>query len=206
MPLMSRRCSAGTARAAVRSITGTTTSMLNATSMPPSTPTRVPMKPISAPWMTKMPIIERGDAPSVRRIAMSALLVGDRHHLRRHDVECGDRDDQRQDDEHHALLDLHRAKEVALVLRPVAHVDLDPRHARPDRARPAARRRVRPAQPHAGWRLRAGTASRVVEFDQRERRCRTRTFRPRRCRRRESFFSRGSMPAGVTVPPGQRRR
>jgi hypothetical protein len=29
---------------------------------------------MTAPWMTKMPMIERGDAPRVRKMAMSACL------------------------------------------------------------------------------------------------------------------------------------
>ena len=53
---------------------GTMMSMLNATSRPIATPASVPMMPAAAPWTMKMPMIERGVAPSVRRIAMSACL------------------------------------------------------------------------------------------------------------------------------------
>ena len=47
------------------------------------------------------------------------LLVGDQHHLRRHQVERAHRDDQRQQDRHHRLLHLQRAEQVGVVLGPV---------------------------------------------------------------------------------------
>jgi hypothetical protein len=62
----------------------------------------------------------RGLAPRVRRMAMSARLSVYRHHQRGHDVERGHRNDQQQDQEHHALLDFHGAKEVGVAAGPVA--------------------------------------------------------------------------------------
>jgi hypothetical protein len=53
---------------------GTMTSTLSATSTPSPTPSRAPITPTSVPWITKMRMTERGEAPSVRRIAMSACL------------------------------------------------------------------------------------------------------------------------------------
>ena len=57
-----------------RSSAGTITSMLNATPSPSSRPARVPITPTIAPCTTKIPMMERGLAPSVRRMAMSARL------------------------------------------------------------------------------------------------------------------------------------
>ena len=50
------------------------TSMFTAVTMPSTTPISVPMTPISMPCTTKICITERGWAPSVRRMAMSACL------------------------------------------------------------------------------------------------------------------------------------
>ncbi|MNC89969.1 hypothetical protein D3C83_59940 [compost metagenome] len=53
---------------------GTTVSTLKPTSTPSTTPATVPMTPISAPCTMKICTIEPGEAPSVRRMAMSACL------------------------------------------------------------------------------------------------------------------------------------
>ena len=50
------------------------TSMLTATSSPSNRPAKVPITPTMAPCTTKMPMMLRGLAPSVRKIAMSARL------------------------------------------------------------------------------------------------------------------------------------
>jgi hypothetical protein len=57
-----------------RSIAGTITSMLRAVMMPTTTPARVPSTPSTIPCTMKICRIERGAAPSVRRMAMSACL------------------------------------------------------------------------------------------------------------------------------------
>jgi len=57
-----------------RSMAGTMVSMWKATAVPSSTPPTVPITPAAAPCTTKMPITERGLAPRVRRMAMSARL------------------------------------------------------------------------------------------------------------------------------------
>jgi hypothetical protein len=49
-------------------------SMFSAVSTPVPTPSSVPNTPITTPCTMKMPMIERGVAPSVRRIAMSDCL------------------------------------------------------------------------------------------------------------------------------------
>ena len=100
----------------------------------------------------KIPITERGLAPSVRRIAMSALLVGHRHHQRRDEVERRHRDDQRQDDEHHALLDLRpRGTSCGWCASSRAPIDAAgrgwPASSRGDAARAV---QVVELQPHAG--------------------------------------------------------
>jgi len=78
----------------------------------------------------KIFMIERGEAPSVRRIRDVGLLVGDCHDQRRDQVEGGDRDDQGQDNEHHAFLGLHRREPVAVLLRPIADQDIAGQDAR----------------------------------------------------------------------------
>jgi hypothetical protein len=50
------------------------TSMLKAMASPSSRPASVPITPTAAPCTTKMPMMLRGLAPSVRRMAMSARL------------------------------------------------------------------------------------------------------------------------------------
>ena len=47
-------------------------------------------------------------------------LVGHRHHQRGHQIEGRHRHDEREDDEHHSLLDLHRCEPGLVLLRPVA--------------------------------------------------------------------------------------
>ena len=81
---------------------GTTTSMFSASATPPATPSARPMMPIR-PLHHETTMMLPGLAPSVRRIAMSRLFVGDRHDERRDNVEGGDGNDQREDDEHHVL-------------------------------------------------------------------------------------------------------
>ena len=53
---------------------GTMTSMLKATASPSASPARVPITPATAPCTMKMPMMLRGLAPSVRKMAMSARL------------------------------------------------------------------------------------------------------------------------------------
>ena len=48
--------------------------MVSASSTPSATPTRMPITPMASPWTMKMPMMERGVAPMVRRMAMSACL------------------------------------------------------------------------------------------------------------------------------------
>ena len=99
------------------------------------------------------------------------LLVGDRHHQRRDEVERGHRDDQRQDDEHHALLDLHRGEPVAVRCAS----SRAPATSRPQalrRARRPTSRRLRTGR-RACSRTPVGAVERkslrgVVEVDQRE--------------------------------------
>ena len=55
-------------------MSGTTVPTLSASNTPHSTPMTVPMMPMSAPCTMKIAMIDDGDAPSVRRIAMSACL------------------------------------------------------------------------------------------------------------------------------------
>ena len=75
---------------------------------------------------------------------MSALLVGDRHHQRRDDVERRDRDDQGQDDEHHPLLDLRPRGRSCAWLRVQSLTKMSPpRRAGSSRADRAAPRRDR---------------------------------------------------------------
>ena len=89
-----------------RSIAGTTTSTLSASSTPPGHADQ------RADDADQRALDDEDRHDRRRRRAERAqdrdvgLLVGDHHHLRRDDVERRDGDDQRQDDEHHALLDL----------------------------------------------------------------------------------------------------
>ena len=53
---------------------GTMTSMFSATPRPSSSPARVPITPTMAPCTMKMPMMDPGEAPRVRRMAMSARL------------------------------------------------------------------------------------------------------------------------------------
>ena len=56
------------------SMEATTVSTLVASATPPAIPTSVPSTPIRVPWTMKMRMMRPGDAPSVRRMAMSASL------------------------------------------------------------------------------------------------------------------------------------
>ena len=80
------------------------------------------MKPTSAPWTTK--IGHDRQRPRAKRAQDGdvGLLVGDRHDQRRYQVEGSDSDDQREDDEHHVLFDLHGAEEIGVAFRPVADI------------------------------------------------------------------------------------
>jgi hypothetical protein len=91
----------------------------------------------------KMAMMLRGLAPRVRRMAMSARLSVHRHDQRRHDVEGGDRDDQQQDQEHHALLDFDGAEEVGVAAGPVADPGVGVEVAQQFAADAAAQRRGR---------------------------------------------------------------
>ena len=82
------------------------------------------MMPTIAPCTMKIPMMLRGLAPSVRRIAMSACLSVTAITSVRHQVERRHRDDQREDDEHHAFLDLHGGEPGACSARPVADQEL----------------------------------------------------------------------------------
>jgi len=55
-------------------MTGTITSMLSAVTIPAATPTAVPNMPITTPCTMKIFMMLPGEAPSVRRIAMSGCL------------------------------------------------------------------------------------------------------------------------------------
>ena len=124
----------------VRSMAGTMTSMLKATSRPSATPARVPMMPL-ARALHDEDAHDRARAGAQRaQDGDVGALVGHRHHQRRHQVEGGHRDDQRQDDEHQPLLDLHRVEPVAVGARPVAH-----HQARRQGRLQFARRRAAPA-------------------------------------------------------------
>ena len=96
-------------------------------------------------------------------------LVGDRHHQRGDEVERGDRDDQRQDDEHQALLDLHRGEPVAVrAASSRARGPAGPRLCASSAATAARLVQVLQAQLHAGRAFDAEELGGVVECDQRE--------------------------------------
>jgi hypothetical protein len=57
-----------------RSMKGTTVSTLRASSTPLTTPIKVPTIPISAPCTIKIAMMLLGEAPSVRRMAISPRL------------------------------------------------------------------------------------------------------------------------------------
>ena len=59
-------------------------------------------------------MIERGEAPSFR--------YG--HDQGGNEIECGDRNDQHKNDEHHFLFGLDGGEPVAVLFRPVAHDDI----------------------------------------------------------------------------------
>ena len=56
------------------SMKGTMTPTFSASTTPPITPKALPSKPTSAPWIMKIFMMENGEAPSVRKMAMSACL------------------------------------------------------------------------------------------------------------------------------------
>src|SRR5574337_609302 len=95
-------------------------------------------------------------------------LVGDGHHQRRHQIERRDRDDQRQDDEHQPLLDLHRVEPVAVGSRPVAHQQPGAEPARERIGHLARRVQVAQPQLHAGRAVDAEEALGVADVDQRQ--------------------------------------
>src|ERR1700687_5542396 len=73
---------------------------------------------------------EDGEDASRRRAQRAqdrdvGLLVGYHHHLGRDDIERRHGHDQRQDDEHDALLDGHRAEKIRVIERPVADLGTD---------------------------------------------------------------------------------
>ena len=49
-------------------------STFSASSSPSPIPSSTPSQPITSPWVMKMPMTRRGEAPKVRRIAMSVRL------------------------------------------------------------------------------------------------------------------------------------
>ena len=97
----------------------------------------------------------------------------------------------------------HRAEEVRVAARPVADLGVDAAAcATSSRATARRREQVVELQPHAARRRRRGTAAARPRCGRARARCRTRTCRSRRCRRRWKLLTRGSVPAGVTVPCG----
>ena len=132
------------------------------------------------------------------------LLVGDHHHLRGDDVERRDGDDQRQDDEHDALLDRDRAEEIGVAQRPVAHLGVD-RHAARSSSRATSRRgehvvelephAARPRRPcdRASARPRGGSARAPLSNS---------NMPTSKMPTTRKLLTRGSVPAGVTVPCG----
>ena len=78
------------------------------------------MTPISAPCTTKIFMIEVGVAPSVRRMAMSGCLSVTAITSVETMLNAATATISSEDDEHHVLLDLHRAEEIGVAARPVA--------------------------------------------------------------------------------------
>ena len=79
----------------------------------------IPSEPIVTPTVTKTFIIPRRLAPMVRRIAMSRVFARTSMISDDSDVEHGDQDDERQDDEHRDPLDLQRLEQGRVHLPPV---------------------------------------------------------------------------------------
>jgi len=141
---------------------------------------------MTSPWVTNMPITLRGEAPKVRRIAISVRLSVNHHDEHGHDVERGHGDDEEQNERHHRLLDAHRTKVSRVVHRPVN--DFEAR--RQERAHPCGHARRRPyvaaADPQALRRLYGrGQRPHVINVRKHERRVVILESRPRRFPHRE---------------------
>ena len=127
----------------------------------------------------KIPMIDAGRGAERAQDRDVGALVGHRHHQRRDEVERGDRDDQRQDDEHHALFDLHRARTScgSCCVQSRDAATSPPRLLR-ELARHLRRRvQVLQLQPHAGRRRPGGRASRRPRCGPAPGRCRIRSGR-----------------------------
>ena len=93
---------------------------LRASSTPSATPAATPNQPIASPWVMKMRMMVRGEAPKRAQDGDVGALVVHHHDQHRHDVEGRHGDDQQQDQRHHGLLDADGAKVAGVVLGPVA--------------------------------------------------------------------------------------
>jgi len=96
-------------------------------------------------------------------------LVGHRHHQRGDEVERGHRDDEREDDEHHALFHLHGVEPGAMRARPVAHPVRAAQRGLQLGGHAAGELRFVQPQLHAGGAAAAQQPGRVVQRHQRER-------------------------------------
>ncbi len=97
------------------------------------------------------------------------LLVGDDHHLRGDDIEGRHSDDQGEDQEHHALFDRHRAKEIGMAQRPVARVGVGGQHRLELPRDPWRGEQVVELEPYAAHRVaEAVELLRVGQIDERE--------------------------------------
>ena len=148
-------------------------------------------------------MIEPGRAPSVRRIAMSACLSVTAITSVETMLNAATATISVQDDEHHALLDLHRAEEVGVAARPVAHVGIVRGSARSS-SRATARRleQVVELQAHAGHR-RPGDRAFCASSRWISARPESYSNMPTsKMPTTVNCFRRGRMPAGVTLPCG----
>ena len=148
------------------SIAGTMTSMLKAITRPRATPAK------RADHARGRALDDEDPHHRARARAEGAqdgdvgALVGDRHDQRRDQVERGDGDDQRQDDEHQSLFDLHRREPVAVGAGPVAHDDLRPEALLELGGDDRGAVQVLQAQLDAGRSFDAKQLGRVLERDQ----------------------------------------
>eukprot|EP01022_Parablepharisma_sp_SALTPOND_P029462 TRINITY_DN735_c0_g1_i1.p1 TRINITY_DN735_c0_g1~~TRINITY_DN735_c0_g1_i1.p1 ORF type:complete len:1397 (+),score=453.90 TRINITY_DN735_c0_g1_i1:9191-13381(+) len=97
------------------------------------------------------------------------LLVGDRHDQRGDQVEGGHGDDEGQDDEHHALLGLDRREPVAVLLRPVAQVEVTGQGTGQLLGHLRRLQHVADAQAHAGGRVLAEQGFGILHLDEGQR-------------------------------------
>ena len=89
-------------------------------------------------------------------------LVSHRHHQGAHQIEGCHSHDERQDDEHHAFLDLHGGKPGAVLARPVADVQVTRQRTGQHIRHGPRLMQVAQLEPHARWAFEAENLGRIV--------------------------------------------